>query len=64
MKVDPQAFLQKGVWGMPCAETKVSVPTSAEGLAKMMTVIAIVFEAARPAVSKATAETMPARTSN
>ena len=46
--------VRKAVWGMLYADDAVIVSKSAEGLAKMMTVIVTVFEAAGLTVSKKT----------
>ena len=60
---DPLACVRREVWGMLCADDAGVVCNSAEGLAKMMTVIVTVFEAAgsTTAVSEKT-ETMLLRT--
>ena len=45
-KVEPLACVRRSVWGMRYADDSGIVSKSAEGLAKMMTVIVTVFEAA------------------
>ena len=50
--LDPLACLRRAVWGMLYADDAGIVSKSAEGLAKMMTVIATVFEAAGLTVSE------------
>ena len=54
---DPLACVRRAVWGMLYADDAGIVSKSAEGLAKMMTVIVTVFEAAGLTVSENT-ETM------
>ena len=51
---DPLACVRREVWGMLCADDAGVVCNSAEGLAKMMTVIVTVFEAAGLTVSEKT----------
>ena len=58
---DPLACVRRAVWGMLYADDAGIVSKSAEGLAKMMTVIVTVFEAAGLTVSEKT-ETMLLRT--
>ena len=58
---DPLACVRRAVWGMLYADDAGIVSKSAEGLAKMMTVIVTVFEAAGLTVSEK-AETMLLRT--
>ena len=58
---DPLACVRSAVWGVVYADDARIVSKSAEGLAKMMTVIVTVFEAAGLTVSKKT-ETMLLRT--
>ena len=60
---DPLACVRRAVWGMLYADDSGIVSTkSAEGLAKMMTVIVTVFEAAGLTVSETKTETMLLRT--
>ena len=49
---DPLACVRRAVWGMLYADDAAIVSKSAEGLAKMMTVIVTVFEAAGLTVSE------------
>ena len=58
---DPLACVRKAVWRMPYADDARIMSMSAEGLAKMMTVIVTVFVAAGLTVSEKT-ETMLLRT--
>ena len=58
---DPLACVRRTVWGMLYTDDAGIVSKSAEGLAKMMTVIVTVFEAAGLTVSLKT-ETMLLRT--
>ena len=59
----PLARVQRAVWGMLYADDAGIVSKSAEGLAKRMTVIVTVFEAAGvTAVSEKRTETMLLRT--
>ena len=51
MKVEPLACVRRSVWGMLYADDAGIASTSAESLAKMMTVIVTVFEAAGVTVS-------------
>ena len=55
---DPLARVRRAVWGMLYANDAGIVSKSADGLAKMMTVIATVFEAAGLTVSEKKTETM------
>ena len=55
---DPRAFLRRAVWGMLYADDAGIVSKSAEGLAKIMTVIVTVLEAAGLTVSEKKTETM------
>ena len=55
---DLLACLRRAVWGIVYADDAGIVSKSAEGLAKMMTVIATVFEAASLTVSEKKTETM------
>ena len=48
----PMACVRKAVWGMFYADDAGIVPRSAEGRAKMMTVVVTVFEAAGLTVSE------------
>ena len=66
VKVDPLTCVRRAVWGicMLYADDVSIVSKSAEGLAKMMTVIVPVFEAARLTVSEKKAETMLLRAPN
>ena len=59
---DPLACVRREVWGMLYADDAGVVSKSAEGLAKMMTVIVTVFEAAGFTVSEKKTETMLLRT--
>ena len=59
---DPLACVRRAVWGMLYADDAGIVSKSAEGLAKMMTVIVTVFEAAGLTVSAKKTETMMLRT--
>ena len=52
------ACVRRAVWGMLYADDATIVSRSAEGLAKVMTVIVTVSEAAGLTVSERTAETM------
>ena len=54
----PMACVLRTVWGMLCADDARIVSRSAEELAKMMTVIVTVFEAAGLTVSERKTETM------
>ena len=58
VKVKPLACLRRSVWGMLHAEDAGIVSRSAEGLAKTMTVIVTVFEAAGLTVSEKKTETI------
>lgn len=58
----PLACARRAVWGMLYADDAGIVSKSAEGLAKMMTVIVTVFEAAGLTVSEKKTETMILRT--
>ena len=58
----PLACVRRAVWGMLFADDAGIVSKSAEGLAKMMTVIVTVFEAAGLTVSEKKTETMLPRT--
>ena len=58
----PPARVQRAVWGMLYADDAGIVSKSAEGPAKMMTVIVTVFEAAGLTVSDQKTETMLLRT--
>ena len=58
----PMACMLTYVWGMLYADDAGIVSRSAEGLAKIMTVIATVFEAAGLTVSESKTETMLLRT--
>ncbi|MEP5351923.1 MAG: reverse transcriptase domain-containing protein, partial [Luteolibacter sp.] len=55
---EPLACVRRAVWGMLYADDAGIVSKSAEGLAKMMTVIVTVFEAAGLTVSEKKTETM------
>ena len=59
---DPLACVRRALWGMLYADDAGIVPKSAEGLARMMTVIVTVFEAADLTVSEKKTETMLLRT--
>ena len=61
VSTDLLALVRRAVWGMLYADDAGVVSRSAEGLAKMMTVIVTVFEAASLTVSENT-ETMLLRT--
>ena len=63
VSTDLLALVRRAVWGMLYADDAGVVSRSAEGLAKMMTVIVTVFEAASLTVSENT-ETMLLRTSD
>ena len=54
----PLARVQRAVWGMLYADDAGIVSKSAEGLAKRMTVIVTVFEAASFTVSEKKTETI------
>ena len=60
----PLASVRRAAWGMLYADDAGIVSKSAEGLAKMMTVIVTVFEAAGLTVSEKKTETMLLRTSD
>ena len=64
VKVEPLACVRRSVWGMLYADDAGIVSKSAEGLAKIMTVIVTVFEATGPTVSEKKTETMLLRTPN
>ena len=64
VEVEPLACVQRSVWGMLYDDDAGIVSKSAEGLAKIMTVIVTVFEAAGPTVSQKKTETMLLRTLN
>ena len=55
---DPLTCVRRAIWGMLCADTAEIVSMLAEGLAKMMTVIVTVSEAAGLTVSEKKTETM------
>ena len=59
---DPLECVRREVWGMLYADDEGIVCKSTEGLAKMMTVIVTVFEAADLTVSEKKIETMLLRT--
>ena len=59
---DPLTCVRSAVWGMLYADDAGIASKSAEGLAKMMTVIVTVFEAAGLTVSEKKTETMLLRT--
>ena len=59
---NPLACVRRAVWGMLYADDAGIVSKSAEGLAKMMTVIVTVFEAAGLTASEKNTETMLLRT--
>ena len=59
---DPLACVRRAVWGMLYVDDAGIVSKSVEGLAKMMTVIVTVFEAAGLTVSEKKTETMLLRT--
>jgi len=61
-KEEPLACVQRAVWGMLYADDAGIVSKSAEGLARMMTVIVTVFEAVGLTVSEKKTETMLLRT--
>ena len=52
VREDPLARVRRAIWGMLYADDAGIVSKSAEGLAKMMTVIVTVFEAAGLTVSE------------
>ena len=58
----PMACVRRAVWGMLYAGDAGIVSRSAEGFAKMLTVIVAVFEAAGLTVSERKTETMLLRT--
>ena len=62
VEVEPLACVRRSVWGMLYANDAGIVSNSAEGLAKMMTVIVTVFEAAGLTVLEKKTETMLLRT--
>ena len=62
VRSDPLACARRAVWGMLYADDAGIVSKSAEGLAKILTVIVTGFEAAGLAVSEKKAETMLLRT--
>ena len=64
VREDPLARVRRAIWGMLYADDAGVVSKSAEGLAKMMTVIVTVFEAAGLTVSEKKTETMLLRTPN
>ena len=64
VKVDPLTHVRRAVWGMLFADDAGIMSKSAEGLAKMMTVIVAIFEAAGFTVSENKTETMLQRTPN
>ena len=64
VEVDSLACVRRVVWGMLYADDAGIVSKSAEGLAKMMTVIVTVFDAAGLTVSEKKTETMLLRTPN
>ena len=64
VKACPLTCVWRAVWGMLHADDAGIVFKSAEGLAKMMTVIVTVFEAAGLTVSENKRETMLLRTPN
>ena len=64
VKVDPLTCVRREVGGILCTDGAGIVSKSAEGLAKMMTVIWTVFEAAVLTVSENKTETMLLRTPN
>ena len=57
VKVEPLTCVRRSVWGMLYADDAGIVSKSAEGLAKVMTVIVTVFEAAGLTVSEKKTET-------
>ena len=59
----PMVCVRRAVWGMLYADDAGIVSRSAEGLAKMMTVIVTVFEAAGLTVSEKTLLRTPGQTS-
>ena len=61
---EPLNRVRSAVWGMFYADDAGVVSKSAEGLAKTMTVIVNVFEAAGLTVSEKKAESMPLRTTS
>ena len=64
LKVDVLTCVRRTIWGMLYVYDTGIVSKSAEGLAKMMTVIATVFEAVGLTVSEIKTETMLPRTPN
>ena len=64
MKVDPLTCERRAAWGMLYEDDAGIVSQSAEGLAKMMTVIVTVFEVAGLTISEKKTETMLLRTPN
>ena len=62
LSTDPLVCVRRAVWGMLYADDAGVVSKSAEGLAKMMTVIVTVFEAAGLTVREKKTETMLLRT--
>ena len=62
VNAEPLTCVRKAVWGMLYAGDAGIVSKSAEGLAKMMSVIVTVFEAAGLTVSEKKTETMLMRT--
>ena len=62
VSLDPLACVPRAVWGMLYADKAGNVSKSAEGLAKMLTVIVTVFEAASLTVSEKKTDTMLLRT--
>ena len=59
---DPLACVRRAIWGMLYADDAGIVSKSAEGLAKIMTAIVTVFDAAGLTVSEKKTETMLLRT--
>ena len=62
VSLDPLTRVRNAVWGMLYADDAGIVSTSAEGLAKIVTVIVSVFEAAGLTVSENKTEIMLADT--
>ena len=62
VRSDPLECVRREAWGMLYADDAGIVSKSAEGLAKMMTVIVTVFEAAGFTASEKKTETMLPRT--
>ena len=64
VEVEPLACVRRSIWGILFVDDAGIVSKSAEGLVKMMTVIAAVFEAVSLTVSGKKTETILLRTPN